>query len=198
MKVTDIEGLVQTITAQILEQVEQKTSSTDLVLACERTLQTPPKVSGDKRVRWSLPTDPLAQGLVIKELSLAQLASLVALQVPDETTKEAQAYLLAGKPVWVLETQLPKEPQKLRYGLRQKLASLQAEAQRYGVIFLAPEEALSVSSVTKRQKPVAKTGKFITAQELATAFQQKDFQLPAGSRLTPLAVDFAREHAITM
>lgn len=195
MKVTEIEELVQKITEQIVASCLLEKS--EYTLACDQPLEQLPNEVTQQKIHWVTTDQENAQGLVVKELTVAQLASIASLQVSDETTKQVQGYLLAGKPVWVLQTNWPQKTNHLRYGLRQQLTNLKTQVERYGVNFLAPGESLAFEQLKKPVKARTK-GKFITEKELQAYIQQKDFQLPKDCRLTPLAVDYAREHSITI
>lgn len=198
MNVTKIEAIIQEITQKILDAYPKEAQSA-LLLGCDR----PEQLSRDfvdslEAVKWLNP-DQLqqTQGLVIKSLSISQLASVVSLQTPDYATQVIQRYLLAGKPVWVLQTELPEQTKGLKYGLRQQLQNLQTQAERYGIVFLTPE-TWSLVCDTRGRKAKTEAVTFITEKQLQKLMRQKDFQLPAGSRLTPLARDFAMAHHLTI
>lgn len=198
MNVTKIEALIQEITQKILDAYPQEAQAT-LLLGCDRPEQLPRDfVDSLEAVNWLNPEQTQqARGLVIKSLSISQLASVAALQTPDYATQLIQRYLLAGKPVWVLQTELPEQTKGLKYSLRQELQTLQTRVERYGLVFLTPE-TWSLVGAARVRKAKNEAVTFITEKQLQELLLQKDFQLPAGSRLTPLARDFAMAHHLTI
>lgn len=189
MNVTEIETIIQKITDRLMAELTPKNTTN---LAFDRLEQLPQELADKPEISWVRPEQE-ATGLVVKCLSLAQMASIANLQITDFTTKQVQRYLLAGKPVWVLTTEWPERKSGLKYGLQKHLLALHSQLEGYGVQFVSPEEWCQIKPPAKRDyTPKA----YLTEKELKQLVQQPNFQLPTDRRLTPLALDFAKENQL--
>lgn len=188
MQVDQIETLVQKVTDELMKRLAL--ANTDQVLS---PLPVVPV------------TDPSGfsqlQELTIKKLTVPQLAASANLLATDEVTMQIQTCLLQGKPVYVEEIADTCGSGERKYAVEQKIADLKRQCQRFGMHFGQPAVTPVTRSFTNAGPTTGNSTstkrKFITEKELAEMVRQGDLTLPAGSRLTPLAKDYARLHGFT-
>ena len=192
MKINEIEIIIEKVTREVLKSVRLPTTDVTLSIALLRQIGEYPKavIEGfSTKVNWVQTDVPTASALLVNSLSLSQLAAVANLQVIDPTTAAILQFLIKGKPVWVLASEVDRNKLKnqARFALLKKYDALKKETVQFGLIDQWIHKQKSKDSPFKR-------GKYLTQKDLIELTKETNsLVIPEGSRLTPLAEDYVQE-----
>lgn len=200
MKINEIESIIQKVTQEILKKVSFPDESSSIPIALLRQIGEYPKAVIEilsTKANWVRTDDSTASALLINSLSLQQLAAVANLQTIDRTTKIIQQFLLKGKPVWVLASEVDRNKlrKQAKFALLKKYDDICGQAFHFGIDFEFSIE--KIDQLIKQQKSRDRNSlkaKYLTQNDLVELTKETDSPaIPYGSRLTPLAKDYVQE-----
>lgn len=197
MKVSEIEELVQRITDRICQQLPKPAFS--LAFSQEKKDIPDELYSHFPNVQWRTNEDQESAGIIVKQLTISQMASIALLQENDLLTQRVLSFLLQGKPILVLET-LPaiSKEAPLKYHVKKTIQEYRDKCQQFGLTFYRSPQDYADFKQACQKKSMPKTlpkRTFITERQLK---KMLEYRLPPikNAQLTPLARDYARDQKL--
>lgn len=200
MKINEIEIIIEKVTREVLKSVRLPTTDVTLSIALLRQIGEYPKAvieSLSTKVNWVQTDAPTASALLVNSLSLSQLAAVANLQVIDPTTVAILQFLIKGKPVWVLASEVDRNKLKkqAKFALLKKYDAIKEETVQFGLDFEFSIDKIDqwIHKQKSKDSPF-KRGKYLTQKDLIELTKETNsLVIPEGSRLTPLAEDYVQE-----
>lgn len=197
MKVEEIETIIQKVVHKVL--VTQEVNHFFKIGIIPYSMSVPNKIKKQLlNVQWESSEENDCYALMIDSLTFSQISAIANLQQIDYKTDTIINYLLKGKAVFVLQidTILYQKKQQKKYKLWKKTQELWQQCQDYGVVLLTDPVILSdyLNQKKHSSSKEKKIKKFITEKDLIHMQENKQYQIPDGVQLTPLAYDFAKKH----
>ena len=200
MKINEIEIIIEKVTREVLKSVRLPTTNGTISIALLRQIGEYPKVVIEglsTKVNWVQTDAPTASALLVNSLSLSQLAAMASLQEIDPTTAAILQFLIKGKPVWVLASEIDRNKLKkqAKFALLKKYDALKEETIQFGLDFEFSIDKIDqfIHKQKSKDSPF-KRAKYLTQKDLIELTKETNsLVIPDGSRLTPLAEDYVQE-----
>ena len=200
MKINEIEIIIEKVTREVLKSVRLPTTNVTISIALLRQIGEYPKavIEGfSTKVNWVQTDAPTASALLVNSLSLSQLAAIANLQVIDPTTAAILQFLIKGKPVWVLASEVDRNKLKkqAKFALLKKYDAIKEETVQFGLDFeFSIDKIDQLIHKQKSKDSPFKRAKYLTQKDLIELTKETNsLVIPDGSRLTPLAEDYVQE-----
>lgn len=192
----DVEALVKAIAQEVLKQVNGDEEKTSVLIIGEKSCkkcQAVEKKLG-KGYRFLYPDEnPGADESIrriVPYLSIRHMADMAAGKAEGPLMEMVLAALLAGQPVEVMEYQYKRHADTAPEGLMRLFEGQEAALASYG---------LTAIDLTKRET-VRIRKPLVTDADVAEARQRgaNELLLPADAQMTPLAIESAKKHEISI
>ncbi len=190
------EDMIQTIVREVLKQLQESSDNQQiLVLARQDDINVAPLLrhldTNDKFVFWDPTNDIISpKRIILPFLSCSQMADLALGRTTGPLLKKALELLLVGKVVEVFEFEYLQFKTTAPEPLYQLYETYEATLCGFGLQRFAIETQ-SIARLNHR---------LVTERDIVEAHKKgvSTIQLLSNAQLTPLALDYAREHRIQL
>ncbi len=192
----DLEALVKAITAEVLKQVNGKEETPSLLIigdqACKKCQAAEKRLGKGQTVLYpdADPGADVAVRRIVPYLSIRHMADMAVGKADGPLMEIVLAALLAGQSVEVMEFEYRRHSDTAPEGLMRLFEGQEASLASFG---------LTAMDMTRRETHRIRKA-LVTDADVTGASQKgaRQLILPLDARVTPLAVESARELGITM